>query len=984
MPMPSGGKPGAAAQPMTADSDMTAWRRLQVKVCARLTQVKLYGAMDTRIPTRLVNERPMRLAAVACLLLGLGLSIAAWHHVAEAMRVEAQRDFDRFSVHVDAGIEDRARSHLYAIAGFHGLFTVADHVSRSEFHQQFQRMRSGRWHPGLTAVQYIERVPQAARSTFEAEVRADTSLVAGGYPDFAITPAGPRAHYLATKYSEPPLAGVFGIGADVAAQPELQRVLDMAAESGAPVATPPQRLNEGALGYSVYFAVYARGRALDTAQQRRSALRGYVRGVFRTSSMFDDVLPQAQADGYRVWIEDLGGATADDRAAVLFYSDPSSATDPRELGAAQERTYSSVIGERAWMIHAVRPPTRMATEPWPLTVLLCGIALSLGIWTVLRVVAAQYGRVSRLARHLSREAEENAMRLRSVIDHSADGIVTIDAQAGLLSANPAAQRMFGRTLDQLLGQPLADLVDNAARSDLRVWLAQTLASGVAQTTEREETALRTDGTRFPLAMTFNSMDGQQPGLRVGILRDVSERRRIESQMQRMAHHDALTGLPNRLLLLERLQQAISLADQQGASRSRPHVGLMFIDLDRFKNINDSLGHHVGDRVLTEVARRLQSVVRASDTVARMGGDEFVIVLPQMTAAADAETVACKVLEALEAPVRADGHELSVTVSVGLATWPNMAEDAATLMSRADAAMYSAKHAGRNNWAWFNADEAGVVPHRLRLENDLRHALERGQLAVHFQPQFDCASGALVGAEALLRWQHPELGLVSPAEFIPLAEDNGLIVPIGEWVLREALHHAVQWHALGGAPLHVAVNLSPRQMDTDAVVAMVADALAEVQLPPHLLELEITESAVVREVESAARRLCQLADLGVAIAIDDFGVGYSSLSYLRDLPVQILKIDRSFIRPLPNDKGASRLVAALVAMAHQLQMRVVAEGVETKDQLALMQEFGCETAQGFLLGRPMEADRFAALVSERLHPNQPAPATCRLTQPIDTP
>ncbi|HWI11081.1 MAG TPA: EAL domain-containing protein [Burkholderiaceae bacterium] len=919
--------------------------------------------MDTRNSIRLVSDRLMRLAAAACLLVGLGLSVAAWYHVAGVMRTDGQRSFDRFSAQADAGIEDRARSHLFAISGFHGLFTVSEHVSRAEFHDQFERLRGGRWHPGLLAVQYLERVPEAARTAFEAEVRADTSLVAGGYPDFAIQSIVPRAHYLVTKYSEPPQTGALAIGVDLVAQRDHDDALQRAAESGMPMATAPVRLDESTLGYSVYFAVYARHRPLETPQQRLAALRGYVRGVFRTASMFDDVLPQEQVDGYRVWIEDLGGATPGDAPAILFDSDPSSSIEQPEPGSGREHTYSAVIGERAWMVHTLRPVVRTATAPWPLTVLLCGVALSLGLWIMLHAGASQYGRATTLARRLSREAEESATQLRNVIDHSADGIVTIDARAALLSANPSAQRMFGRSADELVGRPLVELFDPAARDEMNAWLGQATAAAEPGAGEREEIALRADGSRFPLAMAFNRIDGLQPGLRVGTLRDISERRRIESQMHVMARHDALTGLPNRLLLLERLQQAIAAAGLSGVAPAR-HVGLMFIDLDRFKTINDSLGHHVGDRVLTEVARRLQAVVRSSDTVARMGGDEFVIVLPQMKAAADAESIAHKVLHALHAPVRVEDHDLAVTVSVGLATWPDMAEDAASLMSRADAAMYSAKRAGRNNWAWFDTVQATAMPHLLQLENDLRHALERGQLALHFQPQYACAGGALVGAEALLRWHHPKLGMVSPADFIPLAEETGLIVSIGKWVLGEALRHAVQWQGRDGGALRVAVNLSPRQMDSDVVVQMVADALAESGLPARLLELEITEGSVVRDVERSAMRLSRLAELGVSIAIDDFGVGYSSLSYLRDLPVRKLKIDRSFISPLPGDKGAARMVAALVAMAHELQMEVVAEGVETVEQLALVREFGCETAQGFLLGRPLEAQRFAALAGTR--------------------
>jgi diguanylate cyclase (GGDEF)-like protein len=569
----------------------------------------------------------------------------------------------------------------------------------------------------------------------------------------------------------------------------------------------------------------------------------------------------------------------------------------------------------------------------------------------------------RLVDRMLGEQKAQNLRFHTCLNNMSQGLCFFDGQRRLIVCNDRYADMYRLSRDLVRpGTTLAEIVEHRfnAGSFPEMTRAEYLASrnSIAIANKPTDTVMALkDGRTFAIHHRPMADGGW-----VATHDDITERRRTETQIEHMAHHDALTGLPNRLLLLERLRQAITFSKPESAERSHHHVGLMFIDVDRFKTINDSLGHHVGDLVLSELARRLQSVVRAGDTVARMGGDEFVIVLPQMAQAIDCETVAQKVRDAMASPVHVDTHDLTMTVSIGLATWPDMAEDASTLMSRADAAMYQAKRGGRDKWCWFEPGETDVMPTRLRLENDLRRALERDQLAVHFQPQYDCSSGALLGAEALLRWHHPELGLVPPLEFIPLAEEIGLIVPIGQWVLREALRHAVKWRAPGDAPLHVAVNLSPRQLDTEAVVSMVKDALVEFEAAPHLLELEITESAVVRNVESASGRLRQLADLGVTITIDDFGVGYSSLSYLRDLPVRKFKVDRSFVKPLPDDAGAARLVAALIAMAHQLGVGLVAEGVETDAQLAMLRQFGCEAAQGFLLGKPMDADSFAALVN----------------------
>src|SRR5574341_1390135 len=362
---------------------------------------------------------------------------------------------------------------------------------------------------------------------------------------------------------------------------------------------------------------------------------------------------------------------------------------------------------------------------------------------------------------------------------------------------------------------------------------------------------------------------------------------------------------------------------------------MFIDLDRFKNINDSLGHPVGDNILRNVAQRLSHAVRASDTVARMGGDEFVVLLPRLgpeTALEDCESVARKIRAVLGEPMHTGAQELRVTASIGVATYPEAGQDAASLMRAADVAMYYAKSQGRNNHQVYSQSMSQASAERLRLENDLHGAIDRGELVLYYQPQFDCRSGRLVGAEALLRWQRTPEHMVAPSEFIHLAEETGLIVPIGEWVLRQACVQARLWREMTAQPIRVGVNLSPRQLETPGLVEMISAVLMSTGVLPSQLELEITESAIVRDTLKTATVLARLRSLGVRIAIDDFGVGYSSLAYLRELPVDRFKIDRSFLTAVPASAGESRLAAALIAMAHRLKVGIVAEGVETAEQL----------------------------------------------------
>ncbi|HXU43110.1 MAG TPA: PAS domain S-box protein [Burkholderiales bacterium] len=434
----------------------------------------------------------------------------------------------------------------------------------------------------------------------------------------------------------------------------------------------------------------------------------------------------------------------------------------------------------------------------------------------------------------------------------------------------------------------------------------------------------------------------------------TELEEAKARAQHLADHDALTGLPNRRLLEDRLTQALAMSQ-----RNREHTAVMFVDLDRFKTINDSLGHAVGDVLLKEVSRRLVEQLRTGDTICRIGGDEFVLVLPQIKRTSDVAQVAQKVIEQLSLPLMVEERELVVTPSIGIAVFPEDGRDAETLIRNADAAMYHAKEAGRANYQFFTEQMNQAASRRLALESDLRRALSKGELRVHYQRFADTAGselGKTAGHEALLRWQHPERGLVLPGDFIQLAEETGLILRMGEWVLREAC----RWATFIGAEhgLQVAVNLSPRQFNDPHLPRIVAAALKESGLPPRLLELEITESLAMRETDTTLATLKKLKQLGVSIAIDDFGTGYSSLAYLKRFPVDKLKIDRTFVAELPKDREQCAIVSAIVALAHALNVRVIAEGVETKAQREFLARCGCDFVQGYLVGKPLEADAAA--------------------------
>lgn len=445
---------------------------------------------------------------------------------------------------------------------------------------------------------------------------------------------------------------------------------------------------------------------------------------------------------------------------------------------------------------------------------------------------------------------------------------------------------------------------------------------------------------------------------VMVIQDITERKEAEDRVQHLAHYDPLTGLPNRVLLGDRLQQAVARAGREHAQ-----TGVMMVDIDRFKLINDALGHAVGDRLLQEVATRLRGCARQCDTISRQGGDEFAVLLPDLDSGDEATRIAQRMLELMAQPIRLDDQELSVTCSIGISLYPRDGRTGDLLLKNADIALYRAKDMGRNNYQFYLSGATMLSRERLNLETSLRHAVERQQLEVYYQPKWDFRAGAVTGAEALVRWNHPKLGLLSPARFIPIAEDSGLVLPMGEWVLRAAIREIGELHRSGFPGLRIAVNLSGRQFQQVELADLVAQALTENGFDPVCLELELTESTLMHHTDNNLAVLNALKATGARIAIDDFGTGYSSLSYLQQFPVDVLKIDRTFVMDLPDAAGSVAIVDAIVTLAHGLGLEVVAEGVETPEQLAFLHTHGCDEGQGYYFGRPTSLAEFRALLEQ---------------------
>ncbi|OIP13984.1 MAG: hypothetical protein AUK53_05765 [Betaproteobacteria bacterium CG2_30_59_46] len=564
-----------------------------------------------------------------------------------------------------------------------------------------------------------------------------------------------------------------------------------------------------------------------------------------------------------------------------------------------------------------------------------------------------------------RQAEQKLHLAAKVLENTQEGVMVTDARNRIVAVNPAFCKVTGYSAGEAIGQTPSLLKSGIHDGEFyrRLWAAlQETGHWQGEVWNR-----RKNGEVYPEWLNLSVIRNDEGEIEhyVGIFSDIASQMEMKKRLHELAYYDELTGLANRHLLLDRLQLELLQSRRSGNL-----MALLFLDLDRFKVINDTLGHAADDRLLVLAAERLGGCVRDGDTLARMGGDEFVALLRNIDDKPVVAHVAARMVDAMVLPFFVDGHELFVTASIGIALYPGDGDDIDALIRNADTAMYRAKDSGRNNYQFYAAAMNEEAQQRLRLETDLRHATERNELFVLYQPQADISVRRIVGAEALVRWQHPGLGLIPPMEFIPIAEESGLIVQVGEWVLRAVCRQNKAWQDAGLPPVRVAVNLSPLQFRQQDLFAVVSAALKESGLEPQYLELELTESIFMEDIEAAIVTLRQIKNLGVALSIDDFGTGFSSLSYLKRFPIDTLKIDQSFVRDSPGNPDDSAIVEAIIAMAHSLKLKAIAEGEETEQQLAFLRERGCEMMQGYLCARPLAPDQFAEILVTHHRGGQP--------------
>ncbi|HYD82051.1 MAG TPA: EAL domain-containing protein [Paucimonas sp.] len=877
--------------------------------------------------------------AVAVCCVGLILTLMLWDHSVRGYRQQLESDFAARATTIERVMRQRIGVYSQALHSAAALFHAQGEVDRQSWRRFVSGMRLQENHPGLLAMAYARYVDDGELRAVIEQARRD------GIAEYAMRPAGRRDRYVVNVYAEPfTEQNRRALGYDMYQDAERRRVMDLARDTARPQITAKVNIKidtepNPRPAFIMYLPVY-RGGMPTTVQERRERLAGFVLCPFRMPELMPAVLDELA--------DDLGVAVYDggrEEEPALFFRN---AAFDQERAPLLRRRAAIEVGGRTWTL-AFASTREFEDDPGryvPYAVLGIGLAVTLSLSAMLFSMAAARRRAVVLADRMTESLRASEAKWHSLYSQAPLGVVLLDRAGKIIECNQAMADIAGVAREDLVG---FNALEQARDPVLRPWLLRGLAGECV----RFESAYRFTVGDARGHYRFHFQPIEQDGsfsVLLCFIEDITEQHLATERIATLAERDALTGLANRFLLNDRLEQMLLVEH-----RDHRRLAVLFLDLDHFKTINDSLGHTVGDAVLKEVARRISASVRETDTVARLGGDEFVVVLRDVESADSVAHIAEKIMAHITAPLTHADRRLDVTGSIGIAMYPGDGGDADTLIRNADTAMYHAKESGRNNFQFFTVDMNARVMEALAMEAAFKHALRAREFVLHYQPMVTVGDGRLVGMEALVRWERPGAGTVPPGSFIPMAEMRGLIGPLGEWVLQEACRQARAWQLQGLPPAPVSVNVSAVQLRGNTLVAAVRHALGESGLEPRWLELEITESALAHNIESAIAVVTELKALGIRIAIDDFGTGYSSLSYLKRFPIDKLKIDQSFVRDLTSHSDDAAITQAIIAMARQLGMRVIAEGVETAEQLDFLRRNQCDEAQGYLFSRPLAAE-----------------------------
>ncbi len=964
---------------------------------------------------------PLRLVPWFVLVLGFGLTYLLQDNARDAAEQTRRAEFDFRVKEILDTLQQRLQRYEQVLEGTVGLFAASRAVSRSEFATYVHGLRLGYKYPGIQGVGFSAWVPAGDKARHEASIRAE------GFPGYAIHPSGERAAYSSIVYLEPfDWRNRRAFGYDMYSEPVRQvamaraRDQNMASISGK-VQLVQETDQDVQAGFLMYLPVYRERIAPHTQEARRASLVGWVYAPFRMRDLMSGVLGQHFGEVENAL--DLEIYDGEGMAANRLLFDSNDTVHPSSDAYSASHTITHFGHAWTISIHALPAFDAHLSTREADVIAVTGAIVSLLLAVVARLLATTQLRAVGIAEHMTvelRQRETDLSRLNRALRLLSDcnmALVHADDEYRLLneicrlcvdrggyllawvgyaehdaarSVRPIAQ--YGFETGYLDGIDItwsdSERGQGPTGTAIRTGITsvnQNVLTNPGMKPWREAAIRR--GYQSSIALPLNSEGGvlgalciyaAEPSafnaeevqlleelandLAYGILtlRTRAAHEAAKERVAFLASFDPLTHLPNRVLLHDRLEQAML-----AAAKDNSLVAVLYLDIDNFKQINDSLGHEVGDRLLVAAVERLWQCIPATDTICRLSGDEFVILLSGIRDSAAAASVAHAIRDAFDEPLTVDNHSLNTSFSIGISLFPVDGRDFDTLLKHADTAVRNAKEGGRNTYRFFTRRMNADILEQMRLTGRLLPALRNGEFLLHYQPQVHIGSGCIIGVEALVRWQHPEDGLVPPARFIPLAEQSGHIVQIGEWVLHEACRQAQAWQAAGLGAVVVAVNLSAIQFQRSHVADLVAAALARSGLAPQYLELELTESILLQDVAATMRTLHQLKALGIKLSIDDFGTGYSSLSYLKQLAVDKLKIDQSFIRDMLVDADGASIVKAILQLGHSLQLDVIAEGVETPEQLAFLREAGCDEVQGYLFSRPLPADQLARLLDQGL-------------------
>ena len=932
-----------------------------------------------------------RISTWVIILGGLMLTAIAFAVVQNWERQKLQSDFSIAAENRYTALKREVESDILVLSSVRAFYLHAKVVTRSEFHNFTESFLLQ--HPGIQALEWIPRVPYSQREEYEKAAKRD------GLKDFQITEqlaqnkiakAGKRSEYFPVYFVEPYKGNELVLGYDLTSNPLRKEALDRSHDTGGIAATGRITLvqeKKGQSGFLVVAPVYQKNMPADSTQSRKENIRGFAVGVFRVGDIVERSLTYLNPEGIDVYLYD-NSAQGKERFLYVHPLRTGKTTDslrneePVPDGSLKI-TRTLKVADREWQILFVATPDYVASgktwQPWG--VLLAGLLLTGLLAGFLIVVARRAEELTNsnellLQEIAGRRKTEEDLRLseerfRRIFEEGHFGMTLVNSDDTIVIANKAFCGLLGYSEQELTGKNLIDLTFEEDREKSREISGQLFA-GIIPVFRLEKRYVRKDGEILWANITTSGIHGKEDNVLYSlvIIEDLTESKKAEEKIHLLHYYDSLTGLPNRTFHKELIKRSI-----EHAQRHKEIFAIIYIGLDNFQRINDTLGYGIGDLLLKAVADRLTKSLRKSDYVARssegetvnvvsrVGGDEFIVLAHDLNQAQDAAIASRRLLDDISAPYDLSGREVFMTASIGIALYPDDGTDVDDLLKNAEKAMRHTKNEGKNNYHFYSSSMHSSVLELLTLESDLHKALERDELVLYYQPKVDAASRMVKGMEALIRWKHPDKGLIPPVQFIPLAETSGLIIPIGEFVIRTVCGQIKTWQEAGYKQMHIALNVSGRQFDQQNLMEIVKEALQDTLISPQCLELEITESTIMRNPEKAIQILTELNALGIGILIDDFGTGYSSLSYLKRLPLDFLKIDQSFVKGLASDPRDQAIIRAIIAMAHSLNLKTIAEGVETEEQLSFLQEHGCDEIQGYLFSRPLPAEEIPGILAK---------------------